>query len=193
MTTCQSRPRCCWRSSGASCGLAAAARAAVRDRAVSARAPRRSIRATGPFSPQYPLWTDGAGKSRWVRLPAGRADRRARRRRLGVPRRHAVLEGVRVRRPQGRDAVPAAFERGRVVVCELRLERGADRCGARAREGLRNVAEVAPGKRHSIPSVDDCRACHENGAHRTSDSRRCSSRRIATRRHRTRSRSRRTW
>ena len=24
-----------------------------------------------PFSPQYPLWTDGARKSRWVRLPAG--------------------------------------------------------------------------------------------------------------------------
>src|SRR5262249_22313719 len=24
-----------------------------------------------PFSPQYPLWTDGAHKSRWVRLPQG--------------------------------------------------------------------------------------------------------------------------
>ena len=24
-----------------------------------------------PFSPQYPLWSDGARKSRWVRLPAG--------------------------------------------------------------------------------------------------------------------------
>src|SRR5688572_19859367 len=24
-----------------------------------------------PFSPQYPLWSDGAAKSRWVQLPAG--------------------------------------------------------------------------------------------------------------------------
>src|SRR5688500_16308576 len=26
-----------------------------------------------PFSPQYPLWSDGAQKARWVRLPAGTA------------------------------------------------------------------------------------------------------------------------
>jgi hypothetical protein len=24
-----------------------------------------------PFSPQYPLWTDGARKSRWLRIPKG--------------------------------------------------------------------------------------------------------------------------
>src|SRR5262245_22300573 len=26
-----------------------------------------------PFSPQYPLWTDGAAKRRWIRLPEGAA------------------------------------------------------------------------------------------------------------------------
>ena len=26
-----------------------------------------------PFAPQYPLWSDGAAKRRWVRLPKGRA------------------------------------------------------------------------------------------------------------------------
>src|SRR5262245_60766473 len=25
-----------------------------------------------PFSPQYPLWSDGAGKRRWLHIPAGR-------------------------------------------------------------------------------------------------------------------------
>jgi cytochrome c553 len=29
-------------------------------------------------------------------------------------------------------------------------------------DGVAGVAEVAPGKRHSIPSVADCRACHES-------------------------------
>ena len=24
-----------------------------------------------PFAPQYPLWTDGAAKSRWIHLPTG--------------------------------------------------------------------------------------------------------------------------
>ena len=24
-----------------------------------------------PFAPQYPLWTDGAAKARWLRLPPG--------------------------------------------------------------------------------------------------------------------------
>jgi len=28
--------------------------------------------------------------------------------------------------------------------------------------GLRNVADVAPGKQHSIPSIEDCRACHDS-------------------------------
>src|SRR5688500_4249829 len=26
-----------------------------------------------PFAPQYPLWTDGASKRRWIRLPQGSA------------------------------------------------------------------------------------------------------------------------
>ena len=30
-------------------------------------------------------------------------------------------------------------------------------------EGLADVVEVAPGKRHSVPSRDDCQACHDNG------------------------------
>ena len=32
----------------------------------------------------------------------------------------------------------------------------------RAPESLLDVAEVAPGKRHSIPSVSDCRSCHDS-------------------------------
>ena len=30
-------------------------------------------------------------------------------------------------------------------------------------EGLADVAEVAPGKWHSVPSHDECRACHDSG------------------------------
>ena len=31
-------------------------------------------------------------------------------------------------------------------------------------DGLPNVAEIAPGKFHSIPAVTDCRACHDPAA-----------------------------
>ena len=44
--------------------------------------------------PQYPLWSDGADKRRWVRSPPAR-HRRVAARRLGVPGRHAAVEGVR--------------------------------------------------------------------------------------------------
>ena len=30
-------------------------------------------------------------------------------------------------------------------------------------DGVPGVAEIAPGKRHSIPSLEDCRACHDSG------------------------------
>jgi hypothetical protein len=44
-------------------------------------------------------------------------------------------------------------------------------------DGLPNVAEIAPGKMHSIPAVTDCRACHDpaapavSGVSRTGDAR----------------------
>ena len=142
-----------------------------------------------PFSPQYPLWTDGAAQARWIQLPAGAT----------IDARDADTGSSRSARASGRSSRSTA----------ARSRRGC--CGAPAptrwsfatyvwneaqtdamlapAEGLADVAEVAPGKRHSIPSRDDCRACHDNGAHRASSgSPRCSSRPIATRRRRTPSR-----
>ena len=37
------------------------------------------------FSPQYPLWSDGARKRRWIALPPGASIDATQRRRLGVP------------------------------------------------------------------------------------------------------------
>ena len=56
------------------------------------------------FSPQYPLWSDGAHKSRWVFLPDDAVDRCADRADWNLPGRHALLERVQVRRSQGGDA-----------------------------------------------------------------------------------------
>jgi hypothetical protein len=115
-----------------------------------------------PFSPQYPLWSDGAHKRRWVFLPAEAT----------IDATHVddwvfpvdtrfwkefELNGQKVEtrflwKATESDWVFASYvwdeaQRDAVLAPE---------------EGLPGVAEVAPGRRHSIPSRLDCRACHDS-------------------------------
>ena len=116
-----------------------------------------------PYSPQYPLWTDGAQKARWIQLPErSRIDTR---------------DSDRWEFPVGtRLWKEFAFD-GRRVETRL-LWRSSDDEWRFASyvwndvqtdallapaEGVRRAAEVAPGKWHAVPSRDDCRACHDNG------------------------------
>lgn len=116
-----------------------------------------------PYSPQYPLWTDGAGKSRWLRLPGGsRID---------------ISDVERWDFPVGTRLWKEFTFNGRKVETRLLWRSSAgdwtfasyvwndDQTDAvlAPAEGVRRAAEVAPGKWHAIPSRDDCRACHDNG------------------------------
>ena len=115
-----------------------------------------------PFSPQYPLWSDGAAKKRWIRLPQG-----------------AAIDGSNVSRwefPVGTKFWKEFSFDGRKVETRLLWRVSAERWvfasyvwndaqtdAALAPEaGIPGVAEVAAGKRHSIPSIADCRACHDS-------------------------------
>jgi len=116
-----------------------------------------------PFSPQYPLWSDGAEKSRWIRLPEG-----------------ATIDTSNVDRwdfPEGTRFWKEFRFNGRKVETRFLRKDGdgswtfasyawnedqTDALLAPA-DGLPNVAEIAPGKFHSIPAVSDCRACHDPG------------------------------
>jgi cytochrome c553 len=112
------------------------------------------------FSPQYPLWTDGAAKSRWVYLPPGAT--------IDASDPHAwnVPVGTKFWKQ---------FEfAGRKVETRMIWRASATRWvfgtyiwnaeGTDARlappEGVRGVAEVSAGKQHNIPSATDCAACH---------------------------------
>lgn len=117
--------------------------------------------ANRPFSPQYPLWSDGAAKSRWIHLPAG-----------------ATINASRIDAwdfPVG-TRLWKEFEFGGRKVETRYLERLADgqwRFAAYVwnaeqtdavlapESGVPGVAEIAPGRRHSVPGVADCRACHD--------------------------------
>lgn len=115
-----------------------------------------------PFSPQYPLWTDGAAKKRWIQLPPG-----------------AVIDATNLSRwefPIGTRFWKEFSFDGRKVETRMLWRVSAERWlfatyawneaqtdAALAPEtGIPNAAEIAPGKRHSIPGISDCRACHDS-------------------------------
>ncbi len=112
------------------------------------------------FSPQYPLWSDGATKKRWIFLPPKRA--------IDAENPDDWLFPVGTK-------LWKEFSFGRRVETRL-LEKTApgtwsyatyawndDESDARLapESGLLNYAEIAPGIKHDLPGVTDCKACHD--------------------------------
>jgi hypothetical protein len=115
-----------------------------------------------PFAPQYPLWSDGATKKRWIRMPEG-----------------AVIDATNATRwefPVGTRFWKEFSFNGRKVETRMLWRATKDTWvfaayawneaqtdAALAPEtGIPGAAEVAPGKLHTIPGVADCRACHDS-------------------------------
>jgi hypothetical protein len=156
------------------CAVIAVAPGSRTDAAPHARAPRL-LSQTGlyrpdgsvdprnrPFAPQYPLWSDGAEKSRWVRLPEG-----------------ATVDVSDVdawRFPPGTTFWKEFAWGGRKVETRMiRAEEDGEWTFATyvwsddqldavlaPEEGVPGHFELASGARHSIPSVADCDACHRS-------------------------------
>jgi len=112
------------------------------------------------FSPQYPLWTDGLDKRRWIYLPEGAVidgrDEHAWDFPVGTK---IWKEFARGTRPIETRLLWKASADGWVFASYVW---SADRSDATLapESGMPGVAEVAPGRRHSIPSRTDCIACH---------------------------------
>jgi len=114
-----------------------------------------------PFAPQYPLWSDGAQKRRWVQFPDG-----------------ASIDARAVERwtfPDGTTFWKEFSFGGRRVETRLLRKVHGDWQFASYRwndaqtdaervpdNGVTTDIEVAPGKRHRIPGTMDCRACHDS-------------------------------
>ena len=118
-----------------------------------------------PFTPQYPLWSDGAAKARWIYLPLGASI--------------DVSNANDWEFPVGTRFWKEFTFNGRKVETRL-LWKAADTRWIAAsyvwnaeqtdavlapEHGLAGVAEIGNGRRHSIPSAIECTACH--GARRT--------------------------
>lgn len=119
--------------------------------------------ANRPFSPQYPLWTDGAAKSRWIHLPAG-----------------AVIDATNVDDwdyPVGTRFWKEFRFSGRKVETRLLWKAAPGRWVAASYvwndaqteatlapgDGVPFAVEVSPGKWHEVPAAADCQACHGAG------------------------------
>ena len=124
----------------------------------------RSVRADiVAFSPQYPLWSDGASKRRWMRVPAGTSIDASQPDAWDFPR------GTRLWKE---------FSRGRRVETRLieRLADGSWRFVAYAWNAEGTEATLVPDNgmtvdvagtptgRYEIPSRYDCLGCHEGPA-----------------------------
>ncbi len=125
----------------------------------------RTVAATNlPYAPQYPLWTDGAAKSRWLFLPE-----------------HSWIDatnpdawefpvGTKVWKEFRFNGLPAETRLIERTAKGWRYASYAWRADGRATlvpaRGILNSVEIRDGIRHAIPSRNDCVACHEAGPSR---------------------------
>lgn len=114
-----------------------------------------------PYSPQYPLWSDGAGKSRWVHLPKGSTID------ITNPEAWEFPVGTKFWKEfafNGRKVETRflwkASRQGWVFATYAWNEDETDARRA-PEDGIANAYAFAPGASHSLPSVGDCRACHD--------------------------------
>ena len=112
------------------------------------------------FAPQYPLWSDGTSKHRWIYLPPGAAIDASRVDAWEFP------VGTRLWKEFGYDRRVETRYIERVADGSWRFatyvwnEAGTDALLA-ADDGAMLPVNAAPGGRYSVPSRNDCLACHE--------------------------------
>ena len=112
------------------------------------------------FAPQYPLWSDGTSKRRWIYLPPGAAIDASRVDAWEFP------VGTRLWKEFGYDRRVETRYIERLADGSWRFaayvwnKEGTDAVLA-AEDGAVLPVSAAPGGRYVVPSRNDCLACHE--------------------------------
>lgn len=129
------------------------------------------------FEPQYPLWTDGAHKARWVSIPPGKQIQNGGEDATEGDADHWLFPvGTRVwkefsfpdpQNPQRLKRVETRYyrksrENGWFAASFLWNENETEATVA-PEEGIKNYFPLAGGKSHSIPGVMQCFECHQRG------------------------------
>ena len=114
------------------------------------------------FSPQYPLWSDGAVKRRWVRLPPGSKIDIAKLDEWEMPIGTKFWKEFSFNDRKVETRFLWRASKGDWVFASYVWNAAQTNAERASENGLPNVAEIADGKRHSIPSVTECRSCHDS-------------------------------
>ena len=115
------------------------------------------------FSPQYPLWTDGATKRRWISLPPGGTID------ASDPDAWVFPVGTRLWKEfsfAGRPIETRYIERradGSWLYAAYAWSADGRTAELVSDKGKRDAFPLAGGRAHAIPGVNDCKACHEGG------------------------------
>jgi cytochrome c553 len=130
-----------------------------------------------PFSPQYPLWSDGAAKRRWIRLPEGTAIDATNLSRWEFPIGTRFWKEFSFDGHKVETRLLWRVSKEQWVFASYAWNEAQTDASLAPESGIPNLAEVAPfdvaqgspersrgapGKRHSIPSIAECRSCHDS-------------------------------
>lgn len=116
------------------------------------------------FSPQYPLWSDGATKRRWLYLPPGTSIDASRPNAWQFPPGTRLWKEFSHERRVETRMIERLEDGSWRYAAYVWNEDGSDAVLAPA-DGVRALpVRGAPNARYAVPSDGDCRACHEGGA-----------------------------
>jgi hypothetical protein len=116
------------------------------------------------FSPQYPLWSDGAIKRRWLYLPPGSAIDASRPDAWEFPRGTRLWKEFGYARPVETRFIERLNDGSWRYAAYVWNADGSDAVLAPSEGFTRHPVPGIPGGTYSIPARNDCRACHEGAA-----------------------------
>jgi hypothetical protein len=115
------------------------------------------------FAPQYPLWTDGATKRRWISLPPGTAIDGS------DPDAWSFPVGTRLWKEfsfSGQRVETRYLERradGQWLYAAYAWSPDGREAQLVSERGRRAAYPLAGGRSHTIPGISDCKVCHQGG------------------------------
>ena len=117
-----------------------------------------------PFSPQYPLWSDGAAKRRWLHIPAGTFIDASRADEWDFPPGTKLWKEFSHGKPVETRLIERLADGTWRFAAYVWNQEGTEATLAPAEGIVALAASGAPRDRYTIPAEADCRACHEGAA-----------------------------
>ena len=128
-----------------------------------AASPREARAGLIAFEPRYPLWTDGARKRRWIRLPPGTAIDASDPDAWDFPPGTRIWKEFGYERPLETRLVERLAD-GSWRYATYVWNAAATEATLAPEDGIDLAVPSAPGGVYTVPSRTDCRACHEGPA-----------------------------